>query len=394
VRDLPSRRIAALGFIDRLVIASHGRDGNTAECRIKFDQMTHPHETGELQLPADIDHATDEAADQLLLRTMTTHDVDGFIRLVYRCYGYSYPDSVMYVPKAIHHLLTSQTMRSVVAVTPTGEVVAHAALTTGTGQSRVPEAGRLVVDPRYRGHHLAERVTDLRQQVAVDVGFAGLWAECVTNHPASQRNVSRLGGVEMGLLIGAGPADVVMSSLSNDNQGRRTLLPMYSVVTQSPARTIHLPFEYVNTTSMLAGRLGLERTCVSNLLPGQGRSRMLVEVNPDVGTAHLRFDRIGSDASQRVATELGELVAFELGTVHVDVPLADPAAAWLINALERQGFCWATWVPEAEEAGDVLRLQRVGEHLVDVEHVQCATVHGEFMRDWVVAQWHRVNRPG
>ena len=73
-------------------------------------------------------------------------------------------------------------------------MVGHCALTYERHGDPVPEAGKLVVDPRYRGHHLSERMAAVRKQEAVDAELAGFWSECVTNDPSSQREVAGTGG--------------------------------------------------------------------------------------------------------------------------------------------------------------------------------------------------------
>jgi hypothetical protein len=41
-----------------------------------------------------------------------------------------------------------------------------------------------------------------------------------------------------------------------------------------------------------------------------------------------------------------------------------------------------------------MRLQRVGGHPVETERVLCAREEGEALRDYVLADWHRVRRAG
>ena len=43
-------------------------------------------------------------------------------------------------------------------------------------------------------------------------------------------------------------------------------------------------------------------------------------------------------------------------------------------------------------SGDALRLQRVLDRPVAMEHITCAGEHGEHIRDAVLAEWHRVRR--
>ena len=121
----------------------------------------------------------------------------------------------------------------------------------------------------------------LRRSLAEQRGVAGFWAEAVTNHISSQREILRLGGSEVGLLIGGSPAAVVMAGFENPSQGRRTLMTMFTALVRG-ARTIHVAERHREFVGELAARAGLRaqgrvrrrercgRICALEL----GRSRM------------------------------------------------------------------------------------------------------------------------
>jgi hypothetical protein len=78
----------------------------------------------------------------------------------------------------------------------------------------------------------------------------------------------------------------------------------------------------------------------------------------------------------------------------VDLPLTDPGAPAAAERLERLGFSFAAWMPCFDAGADALRLQRIGSHPVDTEHIECARPEGEAVRDYAIAEWHRVRRLG
>ncbi len=392
-RRTPSRRLAALGFVDQLHIATHGNEGNMSACAIS---VTGPDRAivGE-RLDPNAPDATDDEAQAVDVRAMDVADAVGLARCIYRCYGYTYKDHTLYEPRHIAHALRTGVMQSVVAVASDGEVVGHSALFVERPGDPVPEAGKLVVDPRYRGHHLAERLAAVRLEHGRGQEFPGFWAQAVTNHPGSQKEIIHLGGAEVGLLIGASPSTVVMADLDNVNEGRRSLVAMYTPLRRT-AQTIYPPAAHADVVGELHAALALDRTIAvadEGATP-TGPTTMRVSVVPDAGIAHIRVERIGADALSRVAHELEALDSFDLGAIHLDLPLADPAAGRVATALERLGFCFAAWLPDFAPHSDVLRLQHVASHPVDIEHVVCARAEGERLRDYVVDDWHRVRRGG
>lgn len=388
-RRSEARRLVALGFADHLHVRT-GADGNHALCVVGIDGDEPAGFDGTEVLADDAAPAPAGDADALEIRAMQPGDAVGLSRCVYRCYGYSYVDPMMYRPRQIRRALRSGLMRSVVAVDPDGQVVGHCALTLERPGDRVPEAGRLVVDPRFRGHHLAERLAAVRLAEAVDGDLPGYWVECVTNHPFSQREVISTGGSETGLLIGAAPADETMAGMENSGSGRHSLLPFAVPVADHGASVVHVPPRHAAFMGGLVTAAGLERRVVTDAVPADGTSALSVGVSSASGLAHLRVEHVGADLVDRVADELEALQAFELAAVHLDLPLAAPATATAAEELERLGFAWAAWVPWFLPDGDALRLQRVGDHAVDIDHIRCARAEGEAVRDHVVAEWHRV----
>ncbi len=391
-RRAPSRRLAALGFVDELHIRARGREGNLAECSLHLD----PDEAdlaGESVLTEDAPRVGEDEVRALEVRAMASADALELVRCVYRTYGYSYKDPVLYEPRHIAAALRSGALRSVVAATPDGHVVGHCALSKENPADPVPEAGKMLVDPRFRGHHLAERLATKRLEIARAREIPGFWAEAVTNHPASQREVIRLGGCEVGLLIGGSPAAVAMTGFDNPNQGRRTLLVTYTPL-RPQRRLIHVSARHADLVAELAARMGLERELATEVVVPDGCATVATTVVPDSGLAHIRVIEAGVDLKERIADEVESLDSFDLGAVHLDLPLSAPGTPRAIERLEAMGFSFASWIPDFAADGDVVRLQRVGSHPVDTEHVVCARPEGEAVRDYVVAEWHRVRRGG
>lgn len=394
-RNSQSRRLVSLGFADRLHIAHGGVDGNVSTCSVTVDDAHEPEVLGGNEiLPADATAATAEVAAALVVRAMEPADAAGLARCVYRCYGYSYLDPMLYRPRQIRRALRSGLWRSVVAVGPDGEVVGHCALTFDRVGDPVPEAGKLVVDPRFRGHHVAERMATARRDQAAAGGLVGYWSECVTNHPFSQREVIGTGGAETGLLIGAVPSTLSMQNLDNHSGGRHSLLSMYVAVTDRGSRSVHVPRRHADLLASMSRAVGLPRTIEVADVDPTGTTSLAVEVCTDSGLAHLRVAHPGTDLVERVADELEGLQDFDLGAVHLDLPLSCPATVGAVEGLERLGFCWGAWVPCFAPDGDVLRLQRVADHPVEVSDIACARPEGEVVRDAVLAEWHRVRHGG
>jgi len=359
-----------------------------------------------LVLAHDSTQVSEAEAAQLEVRKMEASDALGLAQCIYRCYGPSYPNPMMYQPQLIAAALREGSMFSIVALTPQGEVVGHCALSFEAVTDPIPEAAKLVVDPRYRGHHISDRLAKIRQGYAQEMGIAGYWAACVSNHPFSQDEVISTGGGETGLLINGQPGDVQMAGLSNVSGVRHSLLPFYIAIQSKPQpdalpsqpsdqklRVYLPPYHHAFFTSLMAP-LNLQRTVISTAITAKAKktSQLTVAIAHPGAPAHLRIAVLGDDLVQQLAKEVEKLLPLVPPVIYLDIPLHNPLAAQEIEALEQLGFFWATWLPNFEQSGDVLRLQRLQDQRVNEQDIVCARKAGEAVRDHVLAERQRVQR--
>ena len=388
-----SRRLAALGFVDSLHLERRGAAGNRAVATVGLGADSDLHHTEQV-LGEEPPVVSDDALAGLIIRRMEPADALGVARCVYRCYGYSYLHPMMYQPDQLRRALRSGVMHSVVAVAASGEIVGHCALSFNHPGDPVPEAGKMVVDPRYRGHHLAERLSTERRDAAAALGLEGMWSACVTNHPFSQRELRAAGGAETGVLLAAAAPVAHMEGIADDRTGRAALMAMFVPVVDPGERVVHLPERLAAAIAPIAARLGLRRSIVTDApsasASASSTSSLSVAADVESGLAAIRVVSSGDDLIDAIGDALDEVDAFELGAAHLDIPLADPTAIAAASAAESAGFSFAAWLPGYDESGDVLRMQRVLAHRPDLESIACAGPEGEELRDFVIAEYHRV----
>jgi len=390
-RHLPSRRLLALGFVDRLHVGFAGLLGNIATCQLKLPSGGPDDHLHEAMLEPDAPDALDAEAEQIDVRLMHPDDAIGLVQCVFRCYGYSYPNPSMYQAKAIRKQLESGAMLSVVAVTPSGDIVGHVACTFEFAGDPVPEGGKMIVDPRFRGHHLAERLSLARAAMAADHGIPGVWAEAVTNHPASQRLAIQRGAAEVGLLIGVGPQGMRMNGLPNHEATRPSFIAVFTPIGDLGSPRLSIPDHIADHVQSLVKRLGVTRTFDHAVVPPtRARSQFRTTASALAGGIEIRVHELGLDIAERMAETLDEYLAMAPSYVHLHLPAIDPSAAWAVIELEHIGFAWCAWIPAYLTSGDSLRLQRVTDNPVVVDQIVCAREEGKSVRDFVISEWTRI----
>src|SRR3989337_105454 len=124
-------------------------------------------------------------------------------------------------------------------------MIGHIALTFDGPSAKVAESGQAIVDPRYRGHKLFERMKHFLFDYAVVNQIIGIYGEAVTVHPYSQKGNLALGAHEVGFLLGYSPGTVSFRSIADQKRPRRqSIALMYTSVLKSAPAYIFAPGAY------------------------------------------------------------------------------------------------------------------------------------------------------
>jgi ribosomal protein S18 acetylase RimI-like enzyme len=325
----------------------------------------------------------------LEIRPLIVNDIPQLINCIKRCYGDSYPFKEMYDPLALQKLVDEKLMHSVVAQHPDGHLIGHCALTFDGANNTAPEAGKMIVDPDFRGHHIAEAMAKKRIEIAQELGLVGFWTDCVTNHPYSQDEMIAFGAQETGMLLGAAPSRE-MTGLQNFTDTRMSFLSCYLPLKEQ-VNTIYLPKNHIDFVSDLAKKIKVDRKIVESSVLGSGKSEYSVTVNPETQMVNIKVQHIGEDFSSAISAELAKLESQNLAFTMLNLPISQEAAALAFTQLEEIGFFWGAWLPNYSAQGDFLRLQKLHES-VNVDEIICARVQGEDMKKYVISEWNRVGK--
>ncbi|WP_173943192.1 GNAT family N-acetyltransferase [Polynucleobacter antarcticus] len=321
---------------------------------------------------------------------ITIDDLPRLIECVQRCYGESYPNPVMYDVVQLEGVIKKKLMHSVVARLDDGRIIGHCALSFDSSDNTSPEAGKMMVDPDFRGHHIAELMAKKRIEVAKELNLVGFWTECVTNHPYSQKEMISFNAIETGLFIGDVPPTLVMQDLENFQQTRMSLLTFYLPIQDHP-HIIFLPSQHIEHLENLAQSLNLQRSILSPNKDGSGVTKLEATINVDIQTANISISHIGKDFNTVVKNTLNEIELSNVASIYLDLPIELEAAANAYLALEDIGFFWGSWLPNYRNHKDILRLQKIYQK-VDIDTIHCARKEGELVKKYVIDEWARVSK--
>ena len=357
-------------FTDEVRFINLGRQGK----RFEFIKNFAAGEMDVSYMDEDADHKTDiEPVGKdvtLTFRLLTADDGVRLARCMYHVYGYTYKDDV-YFPEKIREMVERGELVSMVAVSPDDEIVAHQGLKKEHRDARVAEISMGIVDPRFRGRGLFEKMKKLSFEYIKGTGVYGLFVEIVTIHEFSQKANHALGARETGILLGFVPKERAFVAFDRQDN-RQTVVLCYTRLAAEPERRVYLPTHHQSIIKKIYDYGGFRRIVaripdnVMNTLPEN--SQVDIRMVYDTGIAYLKVVQYGRDFPALIHFRLRELCLNKVDCIFMDLPLSDPATPVFCIHLEILGFFLAGVLPEVAD-GDILRLEYLNNVIIDPEKI-------------------------
>jgi len=197
----------------------------------------------------------------------------------------------------------------------------------------------------------------------------------VTAHAASQKASIHNGNNEVGLMLGAVPAED-FSSLETKEQGRGTIVYMAALLGSRPAPQLVLPTHHEAFITRLYAQSRIPFTRGAAGPAGQEHSDITVSVRPKVGTVRTSVLRIGADLAERTKALMHAARQSRTEVGQLFLPLGDPALPDAVAALERLGWFVTGLMPEGSPAGDVLLMHWLNGWAMDYDAIEMARDEG------------------
>ncbi|MBF6570592.1 MAG: GNAT family N-acetyltransferase [Candidatus Binataceae bacterium] len=394
-------------FADSLHASFEGRDGNRCEMAKLLgksiqSELRNSIEAGSAsraEVEADAKPAIavkSSAAPSIQYRNMTPADALGVARCFYRTYGFTAPlaDEVIYHPEKLAARVDGGLHLGIVAVLPDDRIVGHIAIAREQLSDPVGTSGFLVVDPEFRGHGIADALSDHKPARAREAGIRAFLAMAVTVHTASQKTCLREGGHEVGVLLAAQEDRVVMRGIAPDaRHERHAVVPFFTQFDRDRQRESFVPAPYREIVANIFKLCGLDRAICSapaltlNALPE--RSELKLSVMEGAAFAKIRVRSYGRDFLREVFHVVDDLHRHHVKLIRLEMPLDDPLSAHFGPATEELGFSFAAIFPAAE-AGDLLCVQSLDRIEINPGGIHTASEHGAEVLATVLASRERV----
>ncbi|MFP4528243.1 MAG: GNAT family N-acetyltransferase [Candidatus Kapaibacterium sp.] len=325
-------------------------------------------------------------------RLMEPSEAISLSRCVYRSYAYSYTGDYIYYPERIRDMIESGLLKSCIAVNENDEIIGHLGLTFDRPGALVGETGQAMVDPRYRGHKLFERMKEFAINHARETGLAGVYSESVTIHPFTQKGNISLGAVEIGVLLGYIPETLFFKKIEGGEQvQRQTAILFFLKVNDTGSQRLYLPERHSELLREIYRRNNLDREFVN---PEGERildkvTQADVEVRHNWGQAFIKIREYGENFQDMIQFRLRELKEKKISCIYVDLPLWLPETAKYYEYLESLGFILSGAIPELGE-GDVVRFQYLNNVFLDPDKIIVYSDFGKKVFSYIINEYNKI----
>jgi hypothetical protein len=361
------------GVCNELKWIGHGKQGK--EMRILFRRPEK--DITQYELPS-IETRRPEPGEVVIER-LQPDEARRIPRLIYRIYGYTYPNEDLYYPERVRHLLESGELVSVIARdTASNEIAGHYALEV-YGRTRTAEVGQAAVIADYRGLGLLGLMRARVEDEARAIDLGGIYGQSVTSHTATQRINEKFGGVASGISFGLVPAELNFRKMKIQSLSQRETCFYYFKNLASPGeRVLYPPARHREMIARIYAQIGLPFRIGPPVEVLPENSRIVGKYHSAWGFGTIDVADIGRDfvsAFAEVFTDLRYVARADV--IFLNLPLEDGGLEWAVELAEKRRFFFCGVAPYHFDGRDSLRFEYVNT-LIDTSKLQ---VYSDFGRE-------------
>ena len=318
-------------------------------------------------------------------------DAPRIARLFYAVYGEGYPVDTYYIPERLIEENARGAIRSAVARTASGDVVAHVAFYRSSPPNpKLYEYGLGLTLPSYRSSLIFSRACQAVMKLLGTDDIDGIFGESVCNHIITQKLSLQSKMVETALAPALMPAGAYTTEHSA--QGRVACV-MFFRVARDQRRVVFLPQPYLAEVEFMMGGQGLDRELRVSQDPLPAVASVIdVKRFASAGVARCTMTAPGDDLAIRLAELERELAQDDYALIQVFVDLGQAYSGAVVDELRRHGYSLGGFLP-AGFGDDGLLMQK---HLVspDFENIKLYSDRARALLEIVRRDWQRAQDNG
>ncbi len=326
----------------------------------------------------------------IMIRPFLAGDEEAIANLIYQNYGHSYIKDTFYFPQKILQY-EDEKITSIVAQAGDA-IVGHFALIKSE-DSNIAEVGITVVDPRFKGRGIMNRMFDAVIEQARSIGLDAIFAEAIMYHPFSQKSNLRHDFVESALQIGKIPAEVRLKEDDINERGERGPVLIGFKILVPQEKVLYLPRQYaemIKQTYAAFDTVAIRTVDAEN--PGEeGHTQLSYIFEPIMNVATIVINRYGEDFAHKFRIMLNHLQSKQCDMIYADINLETVHAIDKVTAiLNRALFFYSGVHPLKHKKMDYLQLQYKHSHTVGKKNMVCYSDFCSVLHEFILQDEKRV----
>lgn len=326
-------------------------------------------------LPAE--RKRDVARQAFTVRQMKSSEAVEVAKCVYKAYGYTYGNENIYYPERLIELNDTGRMHSAVALTNSGEIAGHGALSFHSGGGAIAELGQGVVKPVYRKQGVFRMLTQYLVDKAKFLGLMGVYGQAVTEHVYSQKMSYHFGLEDVAIILGFLPTTTKFRSISERLSQRGSMVIHFGYLKKPSDLEIYPPPHHDAMIRLLYNKIGIAPENIKDphraLKSPEGQSAIRTQLVPSLNYARIEVEQFGSDTTNEVLHRLRELRLQRVDVINLYLNLFDPNTAHISVVFEEAGFIFAGILPGFWADGDALILQCLNNVPINYDTIKLAS---------------------
>ena len=359
-------------YCSKLLWINHGKNGK--ELRILFNKPQK--DITQYELLTDYEKKQ-QPSDDIYIGPLKLEDAYQVSRLIYKTYGYTYPNGDMYYPDIIEAMNKSKDIVSVVAIDKKyGKIIGHYAI------ERLPcefvaEFGQAVVEPAYRGKNLTKKMRRKLEELAVNMKLKGIFSQPVTSHVGTQKVNEEFDSKVCGASFGLVPKEFNYKKMEIKPLSERESCLLYFKPLAFEKRFVYLPKKHSGIIEKIYDNAGLEIKKPTEI-SYNNRSLIDSKYNAPWGFGTINVFSVGKNFAKDIKSAFNRLrLTTQAEVVFLNIPLNDIPIDDFSDEIEEIGFFFCGIAPYILNGKDAIRFQYLNT-LIDTNRI---LIYGDFAKE-------------
>lgn len=334
--------------------------------------------------------------DSIRIRELAPGEEADLSRLFFKVYRYRYINDYVYYPDKIAEMIRDGRLISIVAEMPDGSLAGHVGLVRWNREPAVYEAALGVVDPTYKNNGLFGRIFHRAQEIKNSLPCQYCIYDFVTNHPFTQKHVSRYGYHDLALCLGnqvsetqARLSDLGIGMDPKDMDRYSLLVAIAPGVEKPFGSEVCLPVPIGEATEFLLRPLNLRWVPAPRFHSLAREGDFTLALQPEQRAAYFDFFQPGLSAVHRIINQVQALLRDGYQYAGVDVPLEAPGLGQLYDILASHGFFMSGFIPYRYSARLAFRFQFLAPTKVSFDNIKLYSEGGRKLLELVRTDYER-----